>query len=345
MVKTYAWRRRLKRRRTSQSGQLDIWKRLRVASGILIAILAVGTLGYLALGLSPLDAFYQTVITVSTVGYREIGEVTTAYKMFSIVLIMFGAGSVLYTIGVLLETLLEGRLTQEFGRRRMKQDIDALTDHIVVCGWGQVGKAITQTLVREGNSVVVIDRDEQIDGRHELFVHGDATHDDTLHAAGIGRAAALVVALNTAPANVYVTLSGRAAAPDVFIVARAMAAGDETKLVRAGANRVVNPHELGGAHMAALVSQPNVAEFLDIAMHDRELNISIAEIEVPIGSTLDMRPVQDCESCGITVLAVRKISGEFVHHPDKTAMLHEGDVVIALGTQEDHDELRQLAVR
>lgn len=338
------------RRRRFRSGldarfvDRDIWQRLKVATVILTGVLGIGTLGYMALGLSLLDAVYQTVVTVSTVGYREIGEVTTNYKLFSITLILFGAGSVLYTIGVLLETLVEGRLTQEFGRRRMHRNIDSLTGHIVVCGWGQVGRAITATLMSEGNDVVVVDRDSSIEQQHELFVLGDATDDDTLAAAGISRASALVVALNTGPANVYVTLSGRAADPDIFIVTRAMSAGDEQKLFRAGANRVVNPHELGGAHMAALVTQPNVAEFLDIAMHDRELNVSIAEVAVPKGSTLDTRPLSNCESCGVTVLAVRKAGGGFVHHPKKDAVLSEGDVVIALGTEAEHDILRRMAI-
>ncbi len=342
MVKLGAGRRR-RLRLWGRPYDEDIWRRLRVAASILAAVLAVGTFGFLMLGLSLLDAVYQTVITVSTVGFRELGEVTTAYKLFSIVLIMLGAGSVLYTVGVLLETLVEGRLTKEFGRRRMVQDIDDLEGHIVVCGWGQVGQAITETLTKEGNTVVVIDRDEGVVESYKLFVIGDATDDEVLASAGINRAAALVVALNNAPANVYVTLSGRAAEPDLFIVARAMASGDEKKLFQAGANRVVNPHELGGAHMAALVTQPNVAEFLDIAMHDRELNISITEIQIPFGSILDTRPLRECGASGATVLAVRKEGGEFVHHPDADAILHEGDVLIAFGTDEDHQRLRQLS--
>ncbi len=326
-----------------RSNPQDLWSRLKVANAILLAVLASGTAGYLFLGLSLIDAIYQTVITVSTVGFREIGEVTTAYKLFSIVLIMIGAGTVLYTVGVLLETLVEGRLSLEFGRRRMTQEINNLEGHIVVCGWGQVGQAITRTLKQEGNDVVVIDLDESIEGSHDLFVVGDATDDDVLVSAGIKRASALVVALNNAPANVYVTLSGRAAKPDLFIVTRAMSSSGERKLFQAGADRVVNPHELGGAHMAALVTQPHVAEFLDIAMHDRELNISITEIEIPPHSTLDLCPLRDCEQTGVTVLAVRKATGEFVHHPDREATLREGDVLIALGTDEDHRRLRQKA--
>ncbi len=334
-------RRRLRFRGGPFDGEM--WHRLRVATAVLAAVIAVGTLGYLLLGLSLLDALYQTVITVSTVGFRELGEVSTTYKIFSIILIMLGAGSVLYTLGVFLETLVEGRLTKEFGRRRMVQDIENLQDHIVVCGWGQVGQAITRTLVKEGNSVVVIDQDENIVDSHEFFVVGDATDDAVLETAGIRRASALVVALNNAPANVYVTLSGRAAEPDLFIVARAITSSGVKKLHQAGANRVVNPHELGGANMAALVTQPNVAEFLDIAMHDRELNISITEIQIPSGSPIDKKPMRDCGPSGVTILAVRKRDGDFIHHPDKDAMLREGDVVIALGTDEAHQELRRMA--
>lgn len=308
---------------------------------VLGTVLTVGTVGYTILGLSPLDAAYQTVVTVSTVGYREIGEVDTAYKVFSMVLIMVGAGSVLYTLGSMLETVIEGRLTKEFGRRRMERDIADLDGHIVVCGWGQVGRAITETLIGEGRHVVVIDREDGAEHTGPFFVVGDATDDEILDTAGIARASALVVAMNGAADNVYVTLSGRAMNPELFIVARATSRSDDRKLFQAGADRVVNPHQLGGAHMAALVSQPNVAEFLDIAMRDRELAVTIAEITVPPESALAEHQMCDCDLGDSVVLAVRRGDGRFELHPGRTSVMYPGDVLIALGTEEDHADLRR----
>ncbi len=149
------------------------------------------------------------------------------------------------------------------------------------------------------------------------------------------------MALDTDAANVYVTLSARAANPRIFVVARANTPEAEAKLFRAGANRVVNPHRLGGAHMAALVSLPHVAEFFDIAMVDRELAVSISEIRVPPGSPLTTRPLSDCDLAGTTVLAIRRADGEFVHRPPETTVASPDDVLIVLGTDEELSEIRQ----
>ncbi len=322
----------------------DLWRRLRIAAVVLISVLLAGTAGYMVHGLSPLDALYQTVITVSTVGFREVGgveEVDAGYKIFTMALIMIGAGAVLYTLGVLIETLLEGRLTQEFWRRRMERDIDGLEGHVIVAGWGQVGQAIVTTLSDEGDDVVVIDRSDHLEMPDtQLRVFGDATEDSILAEAGLERARALVVALDTDAANVYVTLSGRAANPALFIVARANAPEAEAKLYRAGANRVVNPHRLGGSHMAALVSQPHVTDFLAITMNDRELAVSISEIRVPDGSPLTQRPLADCDLAGTTVLARRRSNGTFEHHPPASTRCEANDVLIVLGTDEELTEIR-----
>ncbi len=332
---------RLARRHHAPLEGNDLWRRLQVAFAILLVVLTSGTVGYLILGLNFIDALYQTVITVSTVGYREIGDVDTGYKFFTIGLVLFGAGSVLYTIGVLLETLIEGRLTQEFGRRRMDREIEDVEDHIVVCGWGQVGQAIGTTLEKEGRDVVVIDQDEELDLTGYLSITGDATDDKILLSAGIRRANSLVVALDSPANNVYVTLSARAAKPDLFIVARAISSGAEPKLYQAGADRVVNPHQLGGAHMAALVTQPNVAEYLDIAMNDRELTVSISEVTISADSTVVGMPLGECELGGVTVLALRERAGRFVHHPGEALCPAAGDVWIALGTEDEQAELRR----
>lgn len=301
---------------------------------VLIAALAVGTGGYMLLGLSLIDAVYQTVITVSTVGFREVGEVDDEYKLFTISLIMVGAGAVLYTLGVLIETLIEGRLTEEFWRRRMKRRIEDLSDHVIVCGLGQVGDSIVAMLVNEGRDVVVVDRREDVT-IDQLLVVGDATDDSILAEAGIPRASALVVALDTDADNVYVTLSGRAVSESLFIVARANDPTAEDKLFRAGADRVVNPHRLGGAHMAALVSQPNVTEFFDIAMNNRELAVSISELAVAAGSDLAKRPLDEVDLAGNTILAIRRVDGAFDHHPDLSIPAGVGDVLIALGTAQE----------
>ena len=196
------------------------------------AVAAIGTAGYSILGLGLLDALYQTITTVSTVGFREVGEPTVGFKMFTIVLVLGGVGTALYTLTVLLETVVEGRLTDRFGRRRMERKMAEMSGHVVICGWGRVGRAIAAFVTGPGGEVIVVERDpvraETID---HPYVLGDATEDETLERAGIDRAATLIAAVNTDADNLFVTLSGHSGRPGLFIVARARVEGSEAKLL------------------------------------------------------------------------------------------------------------------
>ncbi len=217
-------------------------------------VVAAGTFGYHRLGLSFMDALYQTVITITTVGYDEIGTVTDGYRVFTVVLILFGVGTALYTLGVLIESLFEGRLDVEIRRRRMQKQIDRLDAHVVLCGYGQVGGAIHRELTSAGRTVVVVDRRALDSEQLRYAVTGEATDDDVLMAAGLRRAGALVLALDSDVDNLYVALTARSMCPALFIVARSNKSSAEPKLRQAGVDQVVNPHEIGGSRMAALVS-------------------------------------------------------------------------------------------
>ena len=227
---------------------------------MLAAILAAGTTGYVMLGLGVLDALYQTVITVSTVGYGDPENVGGRYQIFTIVLILLGTGTSLYTIGVVIEMLFEGRLDDHVRRRRMQRTIDTLSGHAVICGYGQVGRAIAAAMGDAGADIVLIDRDPEVDVGDVHLVRGDATEDSTLRRAGTERASSLVLALDSDVDNLYVALSARALYPELFIVARANSGGVLPKLQQAGADRVINPNLIGGAYMAALALRPNAPE-------------------------------------------------------------------------------------
>jgi voltage-gated potassium channel len=305
----------------------------------------VGTLGYWLLGFTPLDAAYQAVTTVATVGFREVVPFGTAEKVFTIFLVLGGVGTTLYALGVVLESLVEGRLLGSFGRRRMERRIEAMAGHVVVCGWGRVGRAVAATVAGHGGEVVVVDRDaSRLDDVPFPYVVGDVTDDAVLFAAGADRARTLVAALDTDADNLFLTLSARALNPALFIVARARVATTEPKLAQAGADRVVNPQSIGGARMAAFALQPHVAEFLDVVMHDGSLEFRLEEVRLPEGSPLagsTLRSAHLRDTTGALVLALREPDGRFTTNPGPDTPLCPGQVLIAIGTSA---QLEALAV-
>jgi voltage-gated potassium channel len=324
----------------------DPWRRVQLGLVLLIAVIAVGVLGYSLLGLGLLDALYQTVTTISTVGFRELVEPTDNFKWFTVGLVLVGVGTALYTMTVLLETVVEGRMTDRIGRRRMQRNIDEMEGHVIICGWGRVGRSIAAFVAGSGTDVVVIERDAtRAESITHPFVLGEATDDDVLAQAGLGNAGTLIAALNTDADNLFVTLSGRFLRPELFIVARARVEGTEAKMLQAGANRVVNPQQIGGARMGALATQPNVAEFLDVVMHDGSLEFRLAEVPVAAGSDLDgptLREAHIRDRTGALVLAIREGDGGFNTNPSPDTALRGGTVLIAVGTHVQLDELRAL---
>lgn len=320
------------------------WRRLGGALLALLLVVVIGVVGYLALGFSPLNALFQTVTTISTVGFREVEPLSAAGQVFTMLLILFGVGAAFYTFSVLIETFIEGRLNELFGRRRMEQSLASTRDHVIVCGWGRVGRSIAAEVEAAGRTVVVVDLSaEALPGPPMLSVPGDASEDAVLGLAGIDRASALVAAANSDSANSFITLSARALKPDLFIVARARSEESVDKLVRAGADRVVNPQVIGGARMAAFVLRPHVAEFLDVAMRERDLQFRLEEVEVWDGSPVVGHSVREAhirEKTGALVLALRDVDGTFLTNPSPDLQMTAGQVIIAIGTQ---DELVSLA--
>ncbi len=324
----------------------DPWSRVVVtAAGAFAAVLTTGTIAYRLLGLGWLDAFYQTLITVSTVGYGEVGaEITPAYRVVSSLLILVGVGIGVYAIGQVFGALMEGRLTDHVGRSRMRKQIGRTADHVVVCGWGQVGRAIASTLRRSGQSVVVIDRRVDLvfaedETASMMSVTGEATDDNVLLAAGIDRAKSLVVALDGESDNLFVTLSGRSLNENLFIVTRAVGPASAPKLLQAGADRVVNPHEIGAERMSSFVLQPNVADFLGETMADRNFEVRLGEIDVASRAGLSGRALADSgllDETGLTLLAVRHRDGSFEHRRDPEFAPAGDDVLIVLGTDDQH---------
>jgi voltage-gated potassium channel len=278
------------------------------------------------------------------VGFREVQPLSDAGKIFTMVLILIGVGATLYAFSVLIETFLEGRLQDLLGRRRMQRSIDAMQDHVIICGWGRVGRSIAAEVDAANRDLVVVDHDpDRLADCMFPSVVGDATEDSVLAKAGLERASSVVAAVDQDAANSFITLSARAMRPDVFIVSRARSVDSEDKLLRAGADRVVNPQHIGGARMAAFVVRPHVAEFLDVVMREQRLEFRLEELDVAPGSAVDgltLREAHLRDKTGAMVLALRDPDGRFVTNPSPDLRIGEHHVIIAIGTG---DELQALA--
>jgi voltage-gated potassium channel len=311
------------------------WHRFETAVLLVVAVLTFGTVGYVVVGLGPFDALYQTAITISTVGYGEIGpadEVDRAYRIFTLVLVLVAASSVVYTASVLVETLVEGTINDSFRRRRMQHRVDRLQDHVIVAGWGRVGRSIARYARRQGRPVVALEQDGDVvvDEDDVPVIVGDATDEDALMAAGIDRATSLIAALGDSSANLALVLTARSLREDLRIVARIADDRDERKFIRAGADRVVNPYDIGGSRMAAIAFRPHVAEFLDEVVHADDHDIDIHEVQVHAGSPAVGAEVGAISSAA--VIAVKPPDGSYSFNPPSDRTLSTGDVLIAVGS-------------
>lgn len=318
------------------SGVSPAISRVRIALAMFGAIIVIGTIGYRLFGMAWIDAAYQTVTTITTVGFREVQPFGTGEKWFTMAIIVTGVSTALYTLTLMVQVVVEGQFREFVGRRRMDKRIADMRGHVIVCGWGRVGRAVAHDLARSGRSIVVVDIDPgRLVGVPYPTIVGDVTLDATLRAAGVEHAQALVAALQADAENLFVTLSSRAMNPGLFIVARARADESIDKLSRAGADRVVNPQELGAARMASFVVQPNVAEFVDVVMHERSMDFRMQEVQITAGSRLagiSLREANLRQEAGVLVLAVRTDDGAFTTNPDPDLVIHPGNVIIAVGT-------------
>jgi voltage-gated potassium channel len=320
-----------------------------IGLGAFALVLLAGTVGYLLFGFGVLDAVYQTVITVTTVGFNSPHPLDGGSKVFTIILILVGVGTALYTFSAVLEVLIDGHMRDLVRRRRMERDIDRMHGHVIVCGWGRVGREVARFLANGNTDLVVIDRDpERLRGIPYAFVCGDVADDETLLGAGLDRAAALVAALDTDADNLYVTVAAKSMRPGIQIIARARNESSESKLVRAGADRVVNPQQLGGDRMASFVTQPHVVDFVDVVMHDGSLKFRLEEVTLSADSALAGKTLRSAhlrDRTGALVLAIRRPDGRFITNPSPEDTIEAEDVLISIGTAEQLEALAAFANR
>lgn len=313
---------------------------------VVLSITLVGTLGYVVFfGWSVGDAVYMTVITLTTEGYREVRELDDAGRAWTMLVAVAGVGIIFGTVGFVAETFVAEALSGRRQRRRMERTVEALKDHIIVCGFGRVGATVARELEHAGVSVVVIDTvahsTDEAKAEGHLVVEGDATRDEVLLKAGVQRAKALITAVDSDATNVYVTLSARSLNPKLFIVARANEEGSEGKLRQAGAHRVVSPYTRAGRQIAELATRPRVADFIDFALSHGQLSFSIEEVEVAADGPLAGKTVGDLAAKGIHVMAIVQFGpGQFDTHAPMDRVLKPGEQLIVSGTADVLTELR-----
>lgn len=324
-------------------------QRLRRVVALLLLVLFAGTVGYTVVeGWSAWDAFYMTVITVTTVGYGEVHPLSPGGRILSIILAIGGVGTVLYAFTLLAADLIEGGLRERFELRRRLRMIEDLDDHFIICGSGRIGSIIAAEFRRQAVPFVIVERDsarlhEAVE-RGDLAVEADASREDVLKRVGIERARGLIAAVGTDAENVYAVLSARVLRPDLFIIARAESDDAERKLLRAGANRVLSPYEIGALQMAQTALRPAVVDFVQLATSSENLDLAMEQIRIGPETALAGQSLVEAnlrQRYGVIVVGVQRSDGTMEFNPSPETVMRPGDQLVVLGRP---DSLKDLEV-
>lgn len=320
--------------------------------GIVLSVLLLlaGTAGYVFIEDWPvIDALYMTVITLATVGFSEVQELSPVGRIFTMALIIVGVGFVFYLAGSIVQFMVEGRVREILGRRKLENQIRKQKDHYIVCGYGRVGGTICDLIASKPLGVVVIERDPEriarLSDRNLLYVPGEATDEDNLIKAGVEKARGLLAVLKTDSDNLYVALTARQLNPELFIIARGGEEKSENKLLAAGANRVVSPYLMGAHRIAQTILRPTVTDFLELTLMDKSRDIQMEEVPVHPSSRLIDVALQDSgirQDLDLIIVAVRKPEGEMLFNPSSQTKLQGGDMVVAIGEKENLERFEKM---
>lgn len=325
------------------------FKKIYYFLALLILITSGGTIGYIIIeGASFVDAFYMTVITISTVGFREVFELTAYGQVFTAFLIISSFGTFAYAISSLTRYVVGGEYRKYYREYRTMKESNKLNDHIIICGYGRVGKQVAEDLYSHGDSFVIIENDEAIVNEEKfrsdfLFLKGDSTSDETLQLAGVKRAKAIITCLPKDADNIYVVLAARECNKKILIVSRASYPSAVSKLKIAGANNVIMPDSLGGSHMASLISNPDVMEFMDLIRvvgYDGANIESIAYDEFP-GNLRDKNigELKETSISGAMIIGFKDKDGNYLINPDDSITMEPGTRVFVIGSSDQIEKL------
>ena len=328
---------------------IDILKKALSILLLLIMTIIIGVIGYeLTEKYTVLEALWQTVITLSTVGFGELREMSQPGRIFTIVLIMFGFALFGYSLTSLTRIVVEGEIKNIFRNRKMEKEISNMKNHVILCGHGRLGREIAGELKKWRKEYVVIEMDETVGqeliDQHVPVVIGDATEDETLIKAGIKDAEGAIAALTDDVKNLFVTLTARKLNPGLTIVTKADQEGSEAKLISAGANKVISPAQIGGRRMASVLINPEVVNFLDVVVCEKEFNLSMQEVRVQKNSIIEGLPIKDAQiPREIKVIGMKKEDGNMHINPPATHELNADSVLIVLGENVHIEKLLGMA--
>ena len=325
--------------------------RLMWAVMLFLTIVFVAITGYMVLlDLRLIDALYMTAITLSTVGFGEVAEMTDAAKVFSIGVIISGIGTVGFMVSSLVDTISAGKLYEARRQRKMKEQIAKLEQHYIVCGAGETGRFVIRELKARSAAFVVIENDPKvIESLDCLVIEGDATREESLLEAGVKKAQGLVTTLSKDADNVYTVLTAREHNANMVILARSHDEYSYKKLKRAGANNTVSPNEIGGKKLASMLLRPSIAHFMDHVIDTANISLEMEEIDIHPNSHLCQTKLKDsriAEVTGLVILALRKADSRetFIFNPKAQTLLEANDKMIVIGEKAQIEQLRTMSM-
>ena len=323
-------------------------QRIRIGALSLAIVFVVSILGYHYLGeYDWLDSVWMVFITVSTVGYGENSNSSDAIQILTMLLIVFGVSSSVYTFGGFIQLLLEGEVERAFGRRKMTKEIERLENHVIICGYGKMGRDLVSQLEHRKIPFVVVDIDAEKSRLAQesglLSINGDATSEEILKLAHFDTARALVTSLPTDAENVFITLTGRNLRADVQIIAKSEHESSCGKLRQAGADKVVMPHRIGAQQMERMISRPTTAAMVELFAEASYLEMELDEFRVGSNSGLAGLALAESrikEQFNLLVVGIQKLEGGFQFNPSSTDVIQASDTLLVMGSLRDINRMK-----